>query len=319
MTFSIIGTGMYVPPNVVTNDDLSKTLDTSDEWIRQRVGVVRRHLSTSETTADLAYEAARRALENSGTSPEELDLIIAASVSSDYAFPALACVVQQRLGAKCFAYDINSACSAFVVLLETAAGYFARGKAKKALVIGAERLSKLLDWQDRGTCVIFGDGAGAAVLSLGEGYIDSTLSSHGDTQVLRCPHVPGHSPFSAIEAENPSIYMQGQETFKYAVNAMCADIKKLMENNNITADDIAYIIPHQANKRIIDLACLRLRIPIKKFYLNIQEYGNTSSASIPIALDELNRKGLLKRGDNLIFSAFGAGETNAACLLKWKL
>ncbi len=317
MTFSIIGTGMYVPPKIVTNDDLSKTLDTNDEWIRQRVGVQRRHVCTGETTAELAYQAALRALENSGCTPEDLDLIICSTISGDLVSPALACVVQKMLGASCPAYDVNSACSAFLFLLETAAGYFARGKVKKVLAIGAERMSKLLDWQDRGTCVIFGDGAGAAVLASGEGYIDSTISTKGNDEVIRVPAFAGESPYSTLEPERPFIRMQGQETFKYAVNAMCSDISKLMQNNRLTAEDIAYVVPHQANKRIIDLACMRLRIPIKKFYVNIQEYGNTSSASIPIALDELNRKGLLKRGDNLILSAFGAGESNASCLLKW--
>ncbi len=317
MTFSIIGTGMYVPPNIVTNDDLSKTLDTNDEWIRQRVGVQRRHICTGETTADLAYQAALRALENGGCTPEDLDLIICSTVSGDLSSPALACVVQKMLGASCPAYDINSACSAFLFLLETAAGYFARGKVRKALVIGAERLSKVLDWQDRGTCVIFGDGAGAALLASGEGYVDSVLSTKGNDEVIRIPAYAGASPYSTLESEKPFIQMQGQETFKYAVNAMCADITKLMQDNKLTADDVAYVVPHQANKRIIDLACMRLRIPIKKFYVNIQEYGNTSSASVPIALDELNRKGLLKRGDNLILTAFGAGLSNASCLLKW--
>jgi 3-oxoacyl-[acyl-carrier-protein] synthase-3 len=226
-------------------------------------------------------------------------------------------MVQKKLGASCLAYDINSACSAFIFLLETAAGYFARGKVKKVLVVGAERLSKILDWTDRGTCVIFGDGAGAAVLELGNGFIDSTLTTKGNEEVIRIPHYGGNSPYSTLTPEKPVIHMEGQETFKYAVNSMCGDIKKLLDNNNLSAEDIACIIPHQANKRIIDLASLRLKIPVEKFYVNIQEYGNTSSASIPIALDELNKQGLLKRGDKIILTAFGAGQSNASCLIKW--
>lgn len=317
MTFSIIGTGMYVPPAVVTNDDLSKTLDTNDEWIRQRVGVARRHVCVGETTSELGYKAALNALEDAHCTPAELDLIIGATVSGDYIAPSLACMVQKMLGADCFAYDINSACSAFVFMLETAAGYFARGKVKKVLVVGAERLSKILDWTDRGTCVIFGDGAGAAVLEVGDGFIDSTLATKGNEEVIRIPLYGGLSPYSTLKPEKPAIIMEGQETFKYAVNAMSADIKKLLEDNNLKAEDIAYIIPHQANKRIIDLTSLRLKIPLEKFYVNIQDYGNTSSASIPIALDELNKSGLLKRGDKIILTAFGAGQSNASCLLKW--
>ncbi len=317
MNFSILGTGMYVPDNIVTNDDMSKIVDTSDEWIRQRVGVQRRHICTTETTVELGYQAALRALENSGTKPEELDLILAATVSGDNVSPSLSCMIQRKLGATCTAYDINAACSAFLYLLETAAGYFARGKVKKVLVVGAERLSKLVDWKDRGTCVIFADGAGAAVLGKGSGYLDSTFTTRGGDTVIKIPAYAGESPFSRLEPERPFIHMEGQETFKYAVNAICSDINKLLEQNGLTPDEIKYIVPHQANKRIIDLACIRLKMPISKFYVNIQEYGNTSSASIPIALDEINRKGLLKCGDLIILTAFGAGLSNAACLIRW--
>ena len=317
MNFSILGTGMYVPENIVTNDDLSKVVETSDEWIRQRVGVQRRCICTHETTAELGYQAALRALEDSGTKPEELDMIIAATVSGDNVSPSLSCMIQRKLGATCVAYDINAACAAFVYLLETAAGYFARGKVKKVLVVGAERLSKIVDWTDRGTCVIFGDGAGALVLGEGNNYLDSTITTRGGDTVIKIPNYSGDSPFSTLPREQPYIHMEGQETFKYAVNAICSDINKLLEQNGLTSDEIAYIVPHQANKRIIDLACIRLKIPMKKFYVNIQDYGNTSSASIPIALDEMNKKGLLKCGDLIILTAFGGGLSNAACLIRW--
>ena len=317
MNFSILGTGMYVPENIVTNDDMSKVVETSDEWIRQRVGVQRRHICINETTAELGYQAALRALENSGTKPEELDYIIAATVSGDNVSPSLSCMIQRKLGATCVAYDLNAACSAFVYLLEAAAGHFARGKAKKILIVGAERLSKIVDWTDRGTCVIFGDGAGALVLGSGSGYLDSVFTTRGGDTVIRIPNYHGESPFNTLEPDRPFIHMEGQETFKYAVNAICSDINKLLEQNGLTSEEIKYIVPHQANKRIIDLACIRLKIPINKFYVNIQDYGNTSSASIPIALDEMNKKGLLKCGDLIILTAFGGGLSNAACLMRW--
>jgi 3-oxoacyl-[acyl-carrier-protein] synthase-3 len=318
MSFSIIGTGMYVPPKIVTNDDLSALVDTSDEWIRQRVGVERRHICTDETATDLACKAALNALENSGCAPEELDVIIAATVSGDMVSPSVSCMVQRRIGADCFAFDINAACSAFIFMLDTAAGFFERGRVKKALIIGTEQMSKIVDWKDRGTCVIFGDGAGAVVLEAGEGYIDSVLTTKGGDEVIKIPHLIGKSPYSTQKPQEPYIFMEGQETFKYAVNAMCSDIRKLLSDNNLTADDIAMIVPHQANKRIIDLAAARLKIPAEKFYVNIQDYGNTSSASIPIALDELSRAGGLKRGDLIILTAFGGGLSNASCIIKWQ-
>lgn len=317
MSFNLIGTGMYVPEKVVTNDDLSQIVDTSDEWISQRIGVRERHVCTNETAADLGYHAALNALENSHCKPEDLDLILAATVSAETVSPSLACMVQNKLGATCMAYDINAACSSFLFLLETVAGYFARKKVKKVLIVGAERMSRILDWEDRGTCCIFGDGAGAAVLSEGDGYLDSTFTVKGGDSVINIPQFIGKSPFFELEQQKPYIHMNGQETFKYAVNAICSDITYLLENNHLTADDLAYVVPHQANKRIIDYAAKRLNIPQDKFYVNIEHYGNTSSASVPIALDELNRGGKLKKGDLLLLTAFGGGLANASCLLKW--
>lgn len=317
MSFNMIGTGMYVPEKIVTNDDLSKIVDTNDEWISQRVGVRERHVCTNETAADLGYHAALKALENSHCKPEDLDLILAATVSAETVSPSLACMVQNKLGATCMAYDINAACSAFLFLLETAAGYFARKKVKKVLVVGAERMSRILDWDDRGTCCIFGDGAGAAVLEAGDGYIDSIFTVKGGDEVINIPQFIGKSPFFELEQQKPYIHMNGQETFKYAVNAICSDITHLLESNHITADDLAYIVPHQANKRIIDYAARRLNIDQDKFYVNIEHYGNTSSASVPMALDEINRAGRLKKGDLIIMTAFGGGLANASCLIKW--
>ncbi len=317
MSFRIEGTGMYVPERIVTNDEMATIVETSDEWISQRVGVRRRHVCVEETAADLAIEAAKRALENSGVAAEELDLILAATVSSETVSPSVSCLVQEGIGATCMAYDINAACSAFLFLLETAAGYFARGRVKKVLIVGAERMSRLLDWSDRSTCVIFGDGAGAAVLTEGDNYRDAVFTVRGGDSVINIPQFPGCSPFYTRETLKPYIHMNGQETFKYAVNAICHDITTLLERNGLTMDDIACIVPHQANRRIIDFAAHKLKVGEDKFFCNIEEYGNTSSASIPIALDEMRQAGKLHRGDLLLLCAFGGGLANAACLLEW--
>lgn len=316
MSFCVTGTGHYVPEKIVTNDDLTAFVETSDEWISQRVGIRQRHVCVQETTVDLAVQAAQRALENSGITAGELDLIVAATISGDTVSPSMACMVQKRLGASCMAFDVSAACAGFLFALDVAAGYFARG-IRRALVIGAERMSRLLDWDDRGTCVIFGDGAGAAVLEAGQGYVDSTFTVKGDDSVIRIPQFAGKSPFFTGEADEPYVHMNGQETFKYAVSAMCGDITKLMEQHQLRQEDIAYIIPHQANKRIIDFACQRLGFPPEKLYVNIDRFGNTSSASIPIALDEMNRRQMLKKGDKIILTAFGGGLANAACLITW--
>lgn len=317
MNFRITGTGSYLPKRIVTNNDLAKIVDTSDEWIQQRIGIRERRIATDETCADMAVSAAESALENAGVRADELDLILTSTVSGDFVSPSTACLVQKRIGATCMAYEINAACSAFLFLLETAAGYFARGKVKKALIVGAEKLSRILDWKDRSTCVIFGDGAGAAVLEAGDGYLDSTFDVKGDDEVLRIPHFHGSSPFDETEAEEPYIHMAGQETFKFAVSSITRDVKLLLERNSLTADDIKYIVPHQANARIIDTAARRLGIPQEKFYVDIGHLGNTSSASIPIALDELSRAGKLGRGDKLLMCAFGAGLASAAALIRW--
>ena len=317
MNFSILGTGMFVPERIVTNDDLATIVETDDEWIRQRVGIARRHVCTTETTTDLAYGAAAAALENAGVRAEELDMILSATVSGDNVSPSLACMIQSRLGASCPAYEINAACAAFIFLLETAAGYFARGKAKKILIVGAERLSGITDYTDRSTCVIFGDGAGAAVLGEGDGYRDCVLHVTGGDDVLHIPRDTGASPFYKNEGFPPFIRMKGQDTFRYAVSSITSDVNELLERNGLHAEDIAFVVPHQANIRIIEFASRKLGIPMEKFAVNIDRYGNTSSASIPIALDELARSGRLKRGDRIILTAFGAGLASAACLIEW--
>jgi 3-oxoacyl-[acyl-carrier-protein] synthase-3 len=308
---------MYVPPRVVTNEELAAMLDTSDQWIRQRVGINERRVSTAETAADMGCRAALQALESSGCKAEEIDLILAATVSGEDTAPSVSCTIQKLLGVSCVALDINAACSAFLFLLEVAAGYFARGSVKKVLVVGAERMSRIIDWQDRSTCVIFGDGAGAVVLEAGDNYLASTFTVRGGDDIIHIPNAPGNSPFFDRETPPPYTKMKGQETFKFAVNAICSDIPALLEQSGRSLSDIARIVPHQANARIIDFAAERLSLPRERFFQNIERYGNTSAASIPIALDEMNRGGLLRRGDLQILTAFGGGLAHAACLIRW--
>jgi len=317
MSFKIIGTGMCVPQHTVTNDDLAQIMDTNDEWIRQRVGVVTRHICTHETADELGYHAALNALENSGITADELDLILTSSVSGEDVSPSVACMIQNRLGVKCMAMEINAACSAFLFLLETAAAYFRLGY-RKILVVGAERLSRIVDWTDRSTAVIFGDGAGAAVLEAGDNYLASVFNVDGGDSVIKIPHGPGNCPWFDYgdNVPHPYIRMNGQDTFKYAVNSICRDIKTLLERTGKTLDDIACIIPHQANARIIAFAANRLKIPQDKFFCNIERYGNTSSASIPIALHEAIECGRVNPGDTVLMCGFGGGLASAACMVR---
>jgi len=316
MSFRIMGTGSCLPQRIVSNEELSRFLDTSDEWISQRVGIRERRVCTTETTADLAHAAALSALEMSGVRPGDLDMIICATVSADNSAPSVACSVQATLGASCPAMDINAACSGFIYALDTAAGFFARG-AKRILVIGAERLTRMIDWSDRGTAVIFADGAGAMVLGDGSSYLSSKLYAKGGDSVLGIPNSPGESPYYENKTSKPYIYMNGQETFKFAVNAMCTDLAEVIGSAGLTMEDIAWIIPHQANARIIDAASRKLAIPPGRCLKNIERTGNTSAASIPILADELFRSGKLRDGDNIAMCSFGAGLTSAACVVKW--
>ena len=317
MSFKIIGTGRCVPERIVTNDDLAQFLDTSDEWISQRVGIKQRHVCTTESVYDLAVTAAKNALDNSGITAEDIDLIIGATVSADMTCPSVACMVQRGIGADCMAYDVNAACSAFLFMLETAEGYIARGKAKRVLVVGAERMSRIVDWRDRSTCVIFGDGAGAVVLEAADSTYVSRFTVHGGDEVIHIANSKGNSPFFELDYGEPYTFMNGQETFKFAVNSICSDMTAVLEEAGITADDVKYVVPHQANMRIIDLACRKMKLEADKVYMNIDRYGNTSSASIPMALDEMNRGGMLSRGDTLLFTAFGGGLASASCIIKW--
>lgn len=318
MSFRILGTGSFAPEKIVTNDDLSTMVETSDEWITKRVGVKERHVCTTETNTDMGVAAAQAALENAGVRPEELDLIIGATISADTISPGLAGMVQNRIGATCPCFDMNVACPGFLFALDVADGFFARKKAKKVLVVSSERMSGMIDWTDRGTCVIFGDGAGAAVLGEGDNYLSSTLSTIGGEDVISIPTKWDNSPFYEKELGKNVVHMQGQETYKFAVTSMVRDVRLVMEQAGITGDQVKAVIPHQANYRIINEARRRLpEIAPEKFLMNIDRFGNTSSASEPILLDEANRQGLLQRGDYVVLTAFGGGLSTAACVIRW--
>lgn len=318
MSFKILGTGSFLPKRVVDNEELSHMVETSDEWITQRVGVKERHVCTTETVTDLGVEASRRALETAGVRPEELDLIIGATISADTISPGLGGMVQNRLGAACPAFDMNVACPGFLFALDVAAGFFARKAVKKVLVVSAERMSGLLDWTDRSTCCIFGDGAGAAVLGEGDGYLSSELHTKGGDDIISIPTAWDNSPFYELERGKSCVHMKGQDTYKFAVTSMVADIRSVMEKAGISGEQVKAVIPHQANLRIIAEARRRLpEIPPERFLTNIAKYGNTSSASEPILLDEAVRSGLICPGDYVVLAAFGGGLSSAACVLRW--
>ena len=350
MAVEIIGTGRAVPPKRVSNDDLAALIDTSDEWIRSHTGIRNRHLADESTAcSDLAAEAAKNALAMAaGYSGEDaserdrvaaeiaetIDIIVLATVTADYyGTPSTACVVQDKIGARsAAAFDINAACTGFVYGLETAAGLLnISAQRKRALVIGSEVLSKLINWDDRGTCVLFGDGAGAVVLektaddgsdgiSRRSGLFQTLLYADGSgNESLMMRRGGTRSPFKKGEVIDVPICveMNGQEVYNFAVKAITDTLDALMKAGDIKVDDIARIVPHQANARIVQAAARRLRIPLEKFYLNIEEYANTSSASIPIALDEMNRGGLLKKGDLILTVGFGGGLTYGGNIIIW--
>lgn len=320
---SIIGVGSYVPEKVVSNDELSKLVDTSDEWISTRTGIKQRRISEGETTSDMATKAALRALEDSGVSAEEIDLIIVATITPDNFTPATACEVQARIGAvNASAFDISAACSGYIYAMNVAMQFIRTGQSKTALVIASEAMSKILDWNDRSTCVLFGDGAGAAVLrnSNAKGIISIYAGSDGRLgDVLKCPAVPIDNPYvKEKNTTNSVITMDGREVFKFAGKIIVDSIAKVLEGTDYTLEDIKYIVPHQANLRIIDYAAKKLGLKENKFYVNIHDYANTSAASIAIALDEMAKAGLLKAGDKIIAVGFGGGLTWGAALIEWQ-
>lgn len=317
MSFTIKGTGKAVPEFVLTNDDLTKMVNTSDEWITTRSGIKRRHIMTTETVTDLCTKAALDALEDANITPADLDLIICATISGDYITPSQACVIQERIGAKCPAFDVNGACSGFVYALDIADGYFARNRAERILVIGFDNLSSITDWTDRATCVLFGDGGGAVVLEKGDDLLSIHLTAKGNYEVLNAPRGLNLSPMSALPEQRSSVYMNGKEVYKFAVVSMVREIKRVIKEAGLTVDDISYVVPHQANARIIDAAADKLGIDKSKYIVNIEEYGNTAAGCMPIALDEINRSGKVKNGDILVMCAFGGGLTTGSCVIRW--
>lgn len=326
MITRIIGTGSSLPKNVVTNDDLSKIMDTSDEWIASRTGIRERHLVKEETTASLSAQAAGKALQNAGVSVEEIDLIIVGTITGDYVTPSTACEIQAELGAKkAVCFDINAACSGFMFALHTAHAYLQTGVYKTALVLGAETLSKIMDWNDRSTCVLFGDGAGAAVVrafqegeTQGKGILSYEQGSDGEKgKVLACRDRVNNNPLVQNPMEQDYVHMDGQEVYKFAVSTVPASIRKVLNEAGLEPEDIKYYVLHQANIRIIQSVAKRLKIGEDRFPLSLDHCGNISAASVPILLDEMNTQGLLKPGDRIVMSGFGAGLTWASAVIEW--
>ncbi|MDT8337106.1 MAG: beta-ketoacyl-ACP synthase III [Candidatus Izemoplasmatales bacterium] len=322
MTYTkILGTGSYVPDKILTNEDIKKYVDTSDEWIYSRTGIKERHIVTNESTLDLAYNAALRAIESSGIDKNKIDLIIVATVTSDFAFPGVANLLQAKLGIENItAFDINAACSGFIYSMQIADKMIKCGAFKTALIVGAETLSRLTDWRDRNTCVLFGDGAGAMVLGKSkENKIkDIITGSSGDTEMLLFCKNPGlKDPEVNAVSSQDHIHMNGTEVFKFASRIMPKTVKHLLKRNHLSTEDLNYVIAHQANMRIIDKSARELEMDMEKMYINIDKYGNTSAASVPIAIDEAVRKGLLKRDDLFITVAFGGGLTWAGALIQY--
>ncbi len=322
----IAGTGSYLPERVLTNFDLEKLVDTSDEWIKTRTGISERRIAgDGQATSDLAIQAAGYALESARIAPSDVDLIVCSTISPDLPFPATACFIQAGLGAsRAFGFDINAACSGFVYALSVANQYIKAGAAKNVLVVGAETLSKIIDWTDRNTCVLFGDGAGAVILQAhsgnGRGIIDIQLYTDGKlSEMIHMPAGGSRNPASqeTVQQRQHYLKMKGNETFKIAVRNLSESALNILKRNNLTIADISLFIPHQANHRIIQAVGDTLEIPASKVYSTMEIYGNTSAASIPIALDKAVREGRLKPGDLVLFSAFGGGITWAACLVRW--
>jgi len=318
----IAGTGSYLPAQVVTNDELAKRVETSDEWIRTRTGIRQRHVAAEgETTVDLAYQASLRALEAAGVQPEEIDLIVLGTTTPDLIFPSSACLLQHRLGANgCPAFDVNAACSGFVYALTVADKFIRSGAAKTVLVVGAETLTRMLDWTDRSTCVLFGDGAGAVVLKADSetGILSTHLHADGGKKELLWNPVGVSAGFKPDEHNaGVRVLMTGNEVFKHAVKALDSVVEETLEANGLDRHEIDWLIPHQANLRIIEATAKRLDMPMERVIVTVDKHGNTSSGSVPLALDEAVRSGKVQRGQLLLLEAFGGGFTWGSALLRY--
>lgn len=321
----ILGTGSYLPERVLRNDELAELVETNDEWIQSRTGIRERRLAQDgEVTSDMAAAAARRALEDAGIGPNDVDLIIVATITPDMPFPSTACFVQDHIGAKhAFCFDIGAACSGFQHALDVGRQFIASGNAETALVIGAEKLSAFIDWEDRSTCVLFGDGAGAVVLgpaTNGGGILTSVMGSDGGlASLLNIPGGGSRRPPSieTVKGREHFLKMEGREVFKHAVRCMSDASARALKQCGLTIDDVTRIIPHQANMRIMTAIADRLGVPIERFYLNVERYGNMSAASAAVALDEAKRSGILKEGDIVLLVVFGGGFTWGATVIQW--
>ena len=320
MSAVIYGTGSYAPAYIMDNNEIAELVETNDAWIRERTGIRQRHIAKTETTTYMAAQAAKRAIDNAGISPEEIELVIVATLSSDVILPCTACEVQKEIGAKgasCF--DINAACSGFTIAYHMADAFFEAGQYQTALIVAAESLSHLIDWTDRKTCILFGDGAGAAVLKKGAGrhYFSVTHSDGEKGWTLTCKNrtATDGEPFSRAHF----IDMNGQEIFKFAVRKVPELIREVLRKNDVRQEEITWFVVHQANSRILESVAKHLGEPSWKFPMNVQHYGNTSSASIPILLDEMNRQGKLKKGDKILIAGFGAGLTWSGGIVDWEI
>ncbi len=317
MSFSIIGVGSGLPSIVKNNHQLSEIMDTDHEWIFSRTGIEERRLCGEETITDIAFYASEKALNDAGIDAEELDMIICATCSPDYATPSMSCLIQERLGVTCTAFDVNAACSGFIYALDIAEGYFLKNPNMKILVVGADAISKLVNWSDRTVSSIFADGAGAVILGAGEDLLSIKLSAKGCSSSLVAKNSVGNCPFRDNDIDVHGLKMKGQDVFKFAVTSMKNDVEEVLEKAQMTKDEVAYILPHQANQRILDKAMKKLKMDDSKCLSNIRFKGNTSAGAIPVLLDEEYRKGTFKKGDKLVFTAFGAGLTTGACVLRW--
>ena len=313
----ISGTGSALPSKIVTNDMLAQFLDTSDEWIRTRTGVTSRHVISDEKLEDLAATAAERALQDAGIRAEELDFIICSNVVNEYITPQLSCIIQGAIGAACPCIDINCACAGFIHAIEIAESFYKAGKVKNVLIVCAEEPTRMADWGDRRTCVLFGYGAGAAVLTPGDNIRSVKLSAASATDKLWQMRVLQPTPYIDKEEVDVPLQMKGQEVFKFAIRAASRDITRALEESGLSSDSIDYYLLHQANIRIINSIQNYLEQPAEKFPTNLECHGNSSSASCPILLDECNRKGMFKKGDKIAMSAFGAGFVSGAVVMEW--
>lgn len=321
----ITGVGSYVPGKILSNEDLSKMVDTSDEWIVERTGIRERRIAKKEeSTSDLGTIAAKKALKDANLNSDDIDLIIVATITPDYAFPSTACIIQDNIKAtKAAAFDLGAGCTGFVYAMVTASKFIKSGMYKRVLVVGSEVLSKIIDWEDRSTCILFGDGAGACILERceeGFGILSSELGSDGSgANNLIQPGGGSRTPASIDSIDNRLHYlkMDGKEVFKFAVRAMENSSLEALNLANIDIKDLDFLVPHQANKRIIDSARKRLKLPKEKAYVNLDKYGNMSSASVPVALDEALKNKMIQKGDNVLLVAFGTGLTWGSLIIKW--